>query len=109
MTKVEADDDTARPDIVYKTSASADETQYDIVAAVGSVLASGDCKPNSAGTTYICMYTGSGLSGSNLFKSYVTAYTDLATNTGDAQSYSTNAGGVTLSTDSAPTISYVPD
>ena len=107
VTKVEADNDTARPKIVYKTSASADETQYDIVA-VGSTLASGDCKPNSAGTTYICMYTGSGLSGSNLFKSYVTAYTDLATNAGDAQSYSTNAGGVTLSTDTAPTISYTP-
>ena len=107
VTKVEADNDTARPKIVYKTSASADETQYDIVA-VGSTLASGDCKPNSAGTTYICRYTGSGLSGSNLFKSYVTAYTDLATNAGDAQSYSTNTGGVTMSTDTAPTISYTP-
>ena len=107
VTKVESDGGSARPDIVYKTSSSASETQYDIVAA-GSTLASGDCKPNNAGTVYTCMYTGSSLSGSNLFKSYATVYTDLATNSGTAQSYSTNADGVTLADNAAVTFTYDP-
>ena len=107
VTKVEATDSTARPEIKYQTSSSASAVQYDIVAA-GSDLSSGECKPNSTGTKYSCKYTGTGLSGTNLFKTYITAYTDIATNAGTAQTYDSNAGGVTIANNVAPTLTYNP-
>ena len=54
------------------------------------------------------MFTAALSSGSNLFKTYVKTYADLATNSGTAQSYSTNATGVTLATDTAPTFLFSP-
>ena len=110
ITQVVANDSTARPEIVYKTSSSASETQYTIIAS--GTLSSGDCKNigTNANTNkiYSCRYTGSGLSGSNLFKTYITTYTDEAGNSGVAQSYTTNAGGVTFSTNAAPSFTYSP-
>ena len=54
------------------------------------------------------MYAGSGLSGANLFKSYVKTFADTAANDGTAQTYSTNVGGVTIAANVAPTISFTP-
>ena len=101
-----ANDSTAKPGIWYKTSSSATEVQYDIISSGN--LATGDCKAITGTSVYSCMYTGSSLSGSNLFKSYVKSFSDLSGNSGTAQNYSSNTGGVTLSANAAPTISYTP-
>ena len=110
ITQTVANDSTAEPGIWYKTSASAAEVQYDIIAS--GTLSSGDCKNigTNANTNkiYSCRYTGSSLSNTNLFKSYAKTYTDEAGNTGTAQSYSTNTNGVTFSTNAAPSITYTP-
>ena len=101
-----ANDSTAKPSIWYKVNAGATEVQYDIIDTGN--LATGDCKAITGTSVYSCMYTGSGLSGTNLFKTYSKGYSDLSGNSGDAQSYSTNAGGVTLSANAPPSIVYTP-
>ena len=108
---MQATDNTARPKIVYKTGSAATETQYHIVSPTNT-LDSGECHETGTGVDdkkiYTCKYTGSSLSGVNLFKSYVTAYTDYATNPGTAQTYDTNSGGVTIAANSVPTVTLAP-
>ena len=79
VSEVISDTASARPEIKSKAeksgSTSVTEFQYDIVSSTTN-LADGDCKEtgtgNNDGKIYTCRYTGSSLSGSNLFKTYAT-------------------------------------
>ena len=107
VAEVAGDGAAARPKIVYRTSSSANEVQYDIIADDGT-LATGDCKAITGSSVYACKYTGTGLSGTNLFKTYATAFTDGFGNAGTAQTYTSNTGGVTLASNAEPSISFTP-
>ena len=102
-------DDTT--DSVYAYQFGGTEYQYDIIADDGT-LATGDCQEtgtgNSDGKVYTCLYTGSSLPENTLFKTFVVQYADVADNGGTAQTYSTNSGGVTYATPTAPTLSFSP-
>ena len=107
VAEVVGDGETARPKVVYRTSSSANETQYDIISD-SDTLATGDCKAITGSSVYACKYTGTGLSGTNLFKTYTTSFADGFGNSGTAQTYATNTDGVTMAANMAPSISFTP-
>ena len=111
---VVSDTSTARPAIKSKAQRNSSDTitefQYDVIAT--GDLASEDCKETGTGSddkkVYSCKYTTpSTLTGLNTFKTYITAFTDLAGNAGTAETYAGVTDSVSISqTPAALTYTY---
>ena len=97
------------------------EFQYRIVGPTKSIR-SGDCRPDSTNNIYTCRYTANRvLTGSNIFKTFATAYEDVAVttqaaptgtagNSGTAQKYDTVVTSVNIDPNATevPTVSFAP-
>ena len=79
------------PTIKAQTGASGTVTTFDIITS-GS-LSNGDCKSNTDNTGYTCQHT---VTGTGLYKVYVTSYADTEGLAGASQTYDTNSTGVTV-------------
>ena len=111
---VVSDTSTARPAIKSKAQRNSSDTitefQYDVIAT--GDLASEDCKETGTGNDdkkiYSCQYTTpNDLTGWNDFKTYITAFTDLAGNAGTAETYAGVTDSVGISqTPAALTYTY---
>ena len=111
---LKAADSTARPAIksqAKKTgTATVSEFQYRIINANES-LAHGRCRPNAAASAFTCMYTADrNLTGVNVFKTYATAFKDLAGNAGTGQDYDDVLTTVNITPDATevPKVQFTP-
>ena len=110
-----ANDNSARPDIRGKTDTNAvPKFRYNIVAT-GTPLASGDCVPDSAHTTFTCRYDlASSITGTNVFKVFAAGtaekggYEDLAGNSGTRQTFSSSVAGVIVAPATVPSFTVSP-